>query len=120
MKVDDLTEFWMGTQEENPELKLVYIGICIGTCTCFKLNLSIQQSCLLYSSGGPTNLFSHLRCRFISFHLSSCFKNNIAGLTLLAGLMSGLTLGLMSMDSIDLEVLHKTNIHRWADSKIAN
>ena len=32
------------------------------------------------------------------------------GLVLLAGLMSGLTLGLMSMDAVDLEVLGRTLI----------
>ena len=36
------------------------------------------------------------------------------GLVLLAGLMSGLTLGLMSMDAVDLEVLGHTLIPKWA------
>ena len=37
------------------------------------------------------------------------------GLVLLAGLMSGLTLGLMSMDAVDLEVLGRTLIPKYAE-----
>lgn len=46
--------------------------------------------------------------------------HDFPGLTLLAGLMSGLTLGLMSMDSIDLEVMLTKIIHCCAFIKIAN
>jgi metal transporter CNNM len=39
------------------------------------------------------------------------FTTTAIGLTLLAGLMSGLTLGLMSLDNVDLEVLKRSGTH---------
>ena len=38
------------------------------------------------------------------------------GLVLLAGLMSGLTLGLMSLDSVDLEVRHTFGSDQYGDA----
>lgn len=53
MKVDDLTEFWLGTQEKNPELKVFYICTCIGTCTCFTLILSSSSPTKFTLLGAP-------------------------------------------------------------------
>ena len=103
--LDDLRVLWLGDQEKlNPETKWIYIFICIGVYMKGLAVLELFGHRWNYYMLKPPLARHCIDCLFYGCQSLQNFVVFVAGLVLMAGLMSGLTLGLMSMDSIDLEV----------------